>query len=238
MRIAVLTDVHANLPALRAALESIRAEGYDAIFHTGDAIAIGPFPSECLDLLLATPNVHFVAGNHDSYFVSGLPTPQPAWMSDGEVQHQHWTHSRLNPQIRPVLAAWPYVLELDLDGVRTAFVHYALTPSGQDFQPVMRDATAAELDKMFEPQDAQLVFYGHNHLQSDLKGRARYVNPGSLGCNSKALARYCVIEIRGRQYQVEHHSVPYDDGALPKAFEQRAVPEREFIYRAFFGGRF
>jgi len=238
MRIAVLTDVHANLPALRAALESIRAEAYDAIFHTGDAIAIGPFPSECLDLLLATPNVHFVAGNHDSYFVSGLPTPQPAWMSDGELQHQRWTHSRLNPRLRPVLAAWPYMLEHDLEGVRAVFAHYALAPSGQDFQPVIRNATAHELDKMFEPCDAQLVFYGHNHSQSDLMGRARYLNPGSLGCNDKAIARYCMVETHRGQYRVEHRSVPYDDGELLKAFEQRAVPERKFIYHAFFGGRF
>lgn len=238
MRAIVMTDVHANLPALEAALESIRAEGYDAIFHTGDAIAIGPFPSECLDLLLATPNVHFVTGNHDSYFVSGLPTPQPVWMSDGEVQHQHWTHSRLNPRLRPVLAAWPYVIQQDLEGVKAVFMHYALAPSGQDFQPFTMNATAADLDKMFEPRDAQVVFYGHNHAQSDEKGRARYVNPGSLGCNSKAIARYCVIETRGKQYSIECRGVPYDDSDLLKAFEQRDVPERHFIYRAFFGGRF
>lgn len=65
MRMVVLTDVHANLPALRAALQAIRAAVYDAIFHTGDAIGIGPFPAETLDLLLTTPRLHGVMGNHD-----------------------------------------------------------------------------------------------------------------------------------------------------------------------------
>ena len=46
MKIAVLTDVHGNLPALQVALRAIRREGADAIFHTGDAIGIGPFPAE------------------------------------------------------------------------------------------------------------------------------------------------------------------------------------------------
>jgi len=54
MKIVVITDTHANLPALEALLKAVRTEGYDAIFHTGDAIAIGPYPAECLDLLLNT----------------------------------------------------------------------------------------------------------------------------------------------------------------------------------------
>jgi predicted phosphodiesterase len=242
MRIVVITDVHANLPALEVALKAIQAGGYDALFHTGDAIAIGPYPAECLDLLLNTPNIRFVMGNHEAYFVSGLPTLQPAWMSDGEARHQQWTHSRLNPHLRSVLAEWPYFLEHELEGVRTGFVHYGLTPSEQDFQPVIKDPTAANLDQMFASHPAtlgaELIFYGHHHRQSDLQGRTRYVNPGSLGCCREATARYCVAELRSGQYRVEHRSVPYEDAELFRAFEQRDVPEREFIYRAFFGGRF
>ena len=124
MKIAVISDAHANLPALNAALGSIRAEGVDAIYHTGDAIAIGPHPAECVELLLATPGIRFVAGNHESYFTAGLPTPQPAWMSDGEVAHQRWTHSRLGPGLRAVLAAWPYMVEAEFNGTKAAFLHY------------------------------------------------------------------------------------------------------------------
>lgn len=238
MRIAVITDAHANLPALEAALASIRAEGYDAIFHTGDAIAIGPQPAECLDLLLNTPGVQFVRGNHDAWFVDGLPTPQPAWMSDGEVAHQHWTHGRLDPHLHSVLAAWPYVLEHDVEGVRVAFTHYALGPSGQHFRHAIRDPTADELDELFGSHDAELLFHGHDHRNSDVEGRARYVNPGSLGCYRRAVARYCVAELDQGRYTVEHRAVRYDDAGLFRAFERRDVPERAFIYRAFFGGRF
>jgi len=237
MKIVVITDVHANFPALEAVLTSIKDEGYDALFHTGDAIGIGPYPAECLELLLNTPNTHFVMGNHESYFVNGLPTPQPAWMSDGEVQHQHWTHACLDPQMRSVLAEWPYLLEHDFEGVRTAVVHYGLDPSAEGFQPIIKNAAAADLDRMFALHDAALIFYGHDHRASDLKGRARYVNPGSLGCYSQAIARYCVVDFHRGQYRVEHRGAPYDDAELLKTFERRGVPEREFIYRTFFGGR-
>lgn len=62
MRIIVLTDVHANLPALQAALKEIRKSGYDVIVHTGDAMGIGPYPVECLEVLMSTPKRH-VAGS-------------------------------------------------------------------------------------------------------------------------------------------------------------------------------
>jgi len=238
LKIAVITDAHANLPALEAALDAIHAEGCDLLFHTGDAIAIGPYPDECLDLLLDTPNIHFVAGNHESYFVDGLPEPQPEWLSDGEIEHQHWTHARLGEQRRAMVAEWPYILEREFEGVRTDFVHYGLAPSGRDFVSVVRQATATDMDRMFASHDADLIFYGHNHFRSDLQGKARYVDPGSLGCYDKAVARYCIAEFQQGRYTVEHRAVPYDDAALFRTFEQRDVPEREFIYRVFFGGRF
>ncbi|MBN1400545.1 MAG: metallophosphoesterase family protein [Anaerolineae bacterium] len=238
MRIAVITDAHANLPALEAALAAMQAEGCDAILHTGDAIGIGPYPAECLDLLLNTPRLQCLMGNHESYFVDGLPVPRPAWLSEGEVAHQRWTHAHLDPRLRPLLAGWPYALEHSLGGVRTAFMHYGLVPSRRGFQPIIKGATSEELDQLFACEEAVVVFYGHDHRASDMTGRARYVNPGSLGCYHQAIARYCRVTLQRGRYTVEHRRVPYDDAALFAAFEQREVPERAFIYRAFFGGRF
>ncbi len=238
MRIAVITDAHANLLALEAALRAIHREGVDLIVHTGDAIAIGPHPAECLELLVGMPHVQCLMGNHESYFVDGLPRPLPDGMTDGELQNQRWTHAQLNPQLRPVLAQWPYVLECKFEGVRTVFLHYGLGPSGGDFVPTIKRATASDLDRAFLSHDAALIFYGHDHAASDLEGRARYVNPGSLGCCDRAVARYCIAEFHRGRCAVAHRSVPYDDADVFTTFERRCVPERHFIYRAFFGGRF
>jgi predicted phosphodiesterase len=183
MKIAVLTDIHANLPALRAALGVLDEEGYDLIVHLGDAIAIGPFPSECLDILLSLCNAHFIMGNHDDWFAHGLPTPVPQWMSEGEVEHQRWTHEQLRPELKSVVARWPYHWHREFNGVPAAFFHYALDASGRNFARIMRNPAATELDDafaQFAPVSADLVFYGHSHQYSDIQGRARYVNPGSL----------------------------------------------------------
>ncbi|MBN1966276.1 MAG: metallophosphoesterase family protein [Anaerolineae bacterium] len=238
MQIAVLTDVHANLPALQAALEVIRQAGCARIVHTGDAIAIGPHPAECLALLLEA-GADCIMGNHDDWFVHGLPQPQPEWMSDGEVMHQQWTHAQLDPALQTTVGGWPFVQVEEIDGVRIVFTHYGLADGSSTFMPLLRPPTAGALDAMFAAYEADLVFYGHDHAASDLAGQARYVNPGSLGCHHEAVARFVIVTTRpGETYTIDYQAAPYDDTPLYRAFEQRAVPEREFIYRAFFGGRF
>ena len=238
MKIAVLTDAHANLPALEAALAAIRGEGCEAIYHTGDAIGIGPQPAECLDLLLGTPGLRCLMGNHDAWFAFGLPEPRPAWMSEGELAHHRWVHARLDPALRPVVAAWPWLLEEQFEGLPVSFLHYARAPAGADFADIAAEPTTGDLDRLFAPCRGRLVCYGHHHAASDLAGRARYVSPGALGCSTEPVARFIILQVEedGR-YTLEHRAVPYDDAGLFRAFEERDVPERETIYRIFFGGR-
>ena len=233
MKIAVLTDAHGNLPALQVALRAIRREGTDAIFHTGDAIGIGPFPAECLELLLSTPGMNLIRGNHDSYFSTGLPER----MSDGELKHQQWVHSCLDPSLRSTVRKWPYLIQGVYEGVRISFLHYGLTESQIDFTSIIRNPRPIDLDKVFADIKSDLVFYGHDHSPSDLVGRARYVNPGSLGCHAEPIARFAILECENRSYELKMRHVPYDDSALFQQFESRDVPDRHFIYKACFGGR-
>lgn len=236
-RLAVMTDVHANLPALDAALAAIRAEGCDAIYHTGDAIGIGPYPAECLDRLLQTPNMRLVMGNHDAWFAFGLPRPQPAWMSDGEVAHQRWTHAQLDPALRAVVAAWPSAIYEDVGGRRVALAHYGLDASWRCCASLVKDPVPGDLDSLFATLRASaIVFYGHDHTPLDTIGRARYVNPGSLGCHHQPLARFAILTVTADgSYDIARHAVPYDDRDLFRQFVAREVPERVFIRETFFG---
>jgi hypothetical protein len=181
-------------------------------------------------------------GNHDAWFAHGLPDPLPDWMSAGELGHQHWVHTCLDPRLRAVVARWPYVLQAEYEGVRVVFMHYEPAPapvvSGYEFMTAPRDPGPEDLDRIFGHYGADVVFFGHTHRAADVTGRSRYVDLGSLGCYTEALARYVVLNCQDGRYTLEHRAVPYDDGPLFKDYEDRQVPERGFLYRAFFGGRF
>jgi predicted phosphodiesterase len=234
-RLAVITDVHANLPALTAALAAVEALGCDAIACLGDAIGIGPYPAECLDVLLDTPNVRFVMGNHDAWFATGLPHPRPPWMSEGEERHHRWTHAQLSDARRTAITCWPFVDALAVGRARVGLLYYALDPTGRGFAPIRVDPTTADLDALFAPYPADLVCYGHHHPAADATGRTRYVNPGALDCSHDALARFLVVETDGDGCRVAFHAVPYDRTGLIRAFAERGVPERAVILEAFFG---
>lgn len=233
-RIAVITDAHANLPALEAALAAIDTLGCDEVVHTGDAIGIGPFPAETLDRLLTMPCIHFAMGNHDAWFALGFPPNVSEWMSDGERLHHEWVHAQLSTDHRSAVARWPWSVAHDTEDARLVFTHYGQPDGFGGFAPIVREPSGSDLDAVFRSANADLVFYGHHHQRSDLTGNARYVNPGSLGCHVEPVARFAVLDVdRDGAVSVAFHQEPYDPTPVLRALETRKVPDRELIREAF-----
>lgn len=210
----------------------------DAIYHLGDAVAIGPYPTETLDLLLATPNLHCLMGNHDAWCALGIPEPDWQAMDAEELAHQRWTHTQVSPEAQVQMARWPYRMDVDLGGVRVALLHYPLaeeqsTCSPPAFAPLIHDAQARDLDALFAGVEAEVVTFGHLHSSLDLHGRRLYLRPGSLGCHYRPLARYLLLSGDQGRLEVRHRAAPYEDATLFAALESRQVPAREFIRRVF-----
>ena len=238
MRVILLTDIHANLPALQTVLEVVEREGYDLLYHAGDAISIGPFPREVIELLASLKSARFVQGNHDALYVHGIPAPRPSRLSEGEVEHQQWTHRQLGDQWHSWVSDWPYQLDEMCDGLAISILHYGIRGPKGDFKSFVPHPPSNEaLDELFAGVPGSMVCYGHNHEHADNRGKRHYVNPGSLGCYNKAEARFAILDITDGHYTLEYRSIPYNDASLLEAFESREVPERHFIYKAFYGNR-
>lgn len=230
MKIALLTDAHANLPALRAAAAALRKEGYDAAFHTGDAVGLGPWPAEAVELLQGLPRLHLLAGNHEGWLCGGVARGSARWLEE----HYDWVRARVPRSVVSAVAAWPLLTEHEFEGVKAAFVHYALSACGKEVSLPISDRVAADLDALAGRHSSLLVFHGHRHKPSDLKGQVRYVNPGALGCWHKPAARYAVARFSKGRVTIQHRAVPYDWDELLKGFRDNKVPDYQRILGSYF----
>ena len=208
------------------------------IYHLGDAIAIGAYPVEVLEMLMQY-NVLMLMGNHEEYFLS-QPEAKQGNMTDGEFEHQKWVAGTLKEWHRRVIKKFSFRHDEIINGYMLAFMHYALKPDStaeKKFKGFLKDINADNVDEVFEEAEADIIFFGHLHKVMDIicKTGKRYINPGSLGCQKDVFADYCIISIRNGAYEVEHKKVRYDKKTALDEMDNRDMPEREFIKRVFYG---
>jgi predicted phosphodiesterase len=170
VRVAVVSDIHGNLPALEAVLAEVEAEGVDAVVCTGDVLG-GPFSADVFDRL-AGLGAQVVRGNADRFVVEGTDEHGRDWESE---------RARLGGERLDAVAAWPLTVELEVDGLgRALFFHAVPTADEPIFTKITPDEDVAEL---IGENDAALCVCGHTHMQFDrqLASGLRVVNAGSVG---------------------------------------------------------
>jgi predicted phosphodiesterase len=230
-RLGVITDAHGNLPATQAILDRLAEARCAQIFHLGDAIGMGPHPSEVVSLL-ADRGVVCLMGNHDELLVRGLPEPVLGWMSEGEAAHHRWVHAQLTDAQRRRVGRWPYEATTRVGRTTVTLVHYARTARAE-FHPVA-DAGASHFAELFGELPGELILFGHDHRSHDITSAGRrFVDPGSVGCHDRSIARGVILEAHPNGARVSKLAVPYDDRQLLAAFEHRRVPDRALILRTF-----
>lgn len=155
-------------------------------------------------------------------------------MSVGERAQHVWTHAQLGDELRAVVAAWPYNLRLATPAGEIEFLHFPLRPNGEFLSARFAPRTGAEADALFGGV-AWMTFYGHDHTAADLTGSVtRYVNPGSLGCSPTPAACVVLLDVRAADdWELSFAAERYDPTDLMHAFDDREVPERDFIRQEF-----
>jgi len=175
-RIAVLCDIHGNLPALQAVVAEVEGAGVDLIVFGGD-VAAGPMPVETIDLLIGlSPRARFVRGNADRLMVERFDgTRQTVEGPDS------WPASTLSRTHRDFLSSFEPIVEVDVDGLGAVLCCHAGPDSDEVpiITPVTPDQVIAEA---LASTRAGVVIAGHTHMQFDRRvGSRRMVNAGSVG---------------------------------------------------------
>lgn len=232
MRYGLLSDIHANLDALRAALVVLRRERVDAFLCAGDLVGYGPFPNECVEVV-ADLGAGCVAGNHDLMALGLLQDTNCIALARETMK---WTRSVLRDDTRRYLETLPLRLQPEPS---TVIAHGSLDdPQSYIVRP--RQAIE-ELDRLgtLHPT-ADFLVVGHTHAAAvvgrqtgaraalggvSLSASERYLlNPGSIGQSREreAVARFAVLDLEERS--ATFFAIPYDIDGCRRALRQRGLP--------------
>lgn len=253
MKLAVVSDIHGNLPALQAVLDDIAAQRVDQVVNLGDILSGPLLVRETADFLMAQ-GWTTVAGNHERQLLRLLDRPPPQLDtrdSDGyaatQVTTAHVGWLRALPATH-----WLAPDVLLVHGIPGDDLVYWLETTTPDFgrngSLGIRPATAAEVQERLVggglgAERASLVLCGHTHVPRAVHcGGTLIVNPGSVGVpayegthphahethNGSPDARYAIVERRAGRWHARLCSVPYDFRPMAQRAERNGRPEWAF----------
>jgi putative phosphoesterase len=186
MRVAVLADIHANLPALDAVLENIDAAGVDAIVINGD-IATGPTPAETRDRLAdLREKAIWVRGNADRELVAAYEGRLDPDLPEAAREPTEYCASRLESRHRNLLADLPLSMVMDVPGLGPVRFCHATTRS--DTEIVLVDSQVERYRDSFADTDERTVVLGHTHMPFDRLADRRRLRQACVARSSAAIS--------------------------------------------------
>ena len=183
MKIAIISDIHANLEALKSTLEDIKKRKVDKIICLGDIIAKGVHPKECIELIKENCDI-VLRGNCDRYFSEEHNDINE--LSEEEVKRINWNQSMLNDEERKYLLNLPFSYEFYMSGSLVRLFH--ATPEKDNIVIINNDEIQTKLKRLYpsnntmSQKNADVVIYGHIHHQyMDKIYNKTIINVGSVG---------------------------------------------------------
>jgi diadenosine tetraphosphatase ApaH/serine/threonine PP2A family protein phosphatase len=240
MRLALLSDIHANLPALEAVLADIASSEVEETWCLGDVVGYGAQPDECATLVRERCSVCLV-GNHDLAALNALDI---STFSPAAAAAVGWTRERMTETTRDFLAS------LDPADESREVALYHASPRDPIWEYVLWPDQAAEC---IRAQARRVSFVGHSHVAlffalaeatgggeavDDARGaqaaagtgleirRGRWlINPGSVGQPRDGDPRAAWLELDTETWHASFHRVPYDIDRAADAIIATDLPE-------------
>jgi predicted phosphodiesterase len=244
MRIALISDVHANLPALHAVLEHIRGQGDLAgTYHLGDLVGYAPWPDETV-ALLREREIPGIAGNYDSTVAVGAPHCGCRYEDPRQeaLSHQSyaWTRAHVSGQTRRYLGSLPFRMDLrprggHTPGPRVVLVHGTPTLNTLYWTEDRPDSFCLKMAEHAGALPGDVICFGHTHVPWHREvGGIHFVNTGSVGRPKDGdwRAGYVVLNLDGETPSVEFVRVEYDLDAAVRAIRASDLPDEFADYLA------
>lgn len=237
MKAAILTDIHGNAPALQAVLSDIDQQGdIEQLFCLGDMIGIGPYSNEVIEMLYSREHMTAIAGNHEEAVLHLLEGRGPLKGHKELQEHHEWVGRQLSEESIKLIQRLPKSIDKEVEGQHVPLTHYHMSDNKLD--DIDREPSGVKLDAKYKETSYDLICFGHYHILHYFRTARRvYMNPGALGCNEFAVARYGIAEFHKDRLDVKFTAVTYDNRQYLQAYERLNVPNKDFILKAFHGNQ-
>jgi predicted phosphodiesterase len=236
MRLVLLSDVHANLPALEAVLADIERRAPDAaVYHLGDLVGYAPWPNEVVDTIRAA-GIPGVAGNYDSTTATGYKHCGCRYEDPRQEALSHlsyaWTRAHTSEASRAWLGRLPFRLDVRPTGGHVAgptvtLVHGNPTLNTFYWTEDRGDAFNLKMARQAGIDAGDVLAFGHTHRPwHRVVDDITFVNTGSVGRPKDGdwRAGYVILELGARTVDVELVRVEYDVARAVSAILESDLP--------------
>jgi putative phosphoesterase len=226
-RVAVITDIHANLPALEATLAEIEHLAADVVYCGGDLVGYGPHPNEVCGLIQARA-IPTIYGNYDYAIGRDLEDCGCAYVDrhDREIGQLSvdWTLAHTNQEAKDFMRGLPFDLRFELAGKRVRLVHGSPRKVNEY---LFEDKPARTFERIAALADCDVLVFGHTHKPwiRDYGG-VRFVNCGSVGKPKDGAARaaFALLRAQAGDVSASIHRVAYDALAVAREMRTAGLP--------------
>jgi putative phosphoesterase len=218
MRLAVLSDIHGNLPALRAVLDDLKQHKLDGFILAGDYTGC-PQAAETIEILRGL-NGWMIQGNGEASLARMERGDAPAaWKTCRQFGLLHWDYDRLGQEARNFLFSLPIQQVILFD--ETELIRVVHGSPRNPYEKLYPDGDMTTLNQALHETVEAVLICGHTHIPWKIEHQGRLVvNPGAVcgPLDGTIGAQYAILYWEDHCWQVEHHQVDYDIDSVRRSF--------------------
>jgi putative phosphoesterase len=223
MAVAVITDIHGNLPALEAVLDRIAALGVERIYCGGDLVGYGPHPNEVC-ALIAEREIPTIYGNYDFAIARDLDDCGCAYVTEHDralgQRSVAWTLAHTDAASKAFMRELPFDLRFDVGDRAVHLVHGSPRKVNEY---LFEDKPARLYERLAAAEDADVLVFGHTHKPWIHEyGGVRFVNCGSVGKPKDGDPRAAFAVLADTGARIER--VEYDAATVARAVKAAGLP--------------
>lgn len=228
MKVLILSDIHANYPALEAVLNE--EKGYDKLIFLGDVVDYGPHPKECLEFIKSNAD-YYVMGNHDNALGNNTDCNSMGSFREYAIETREWHKTLLDENDKKFLRCMPLMCKAHF-GDKSFFLAHA-SPLGV----IAKYLNDEELEAEIKMVPHEIILLGHTHIQYKKYFQDSFaLNPGSVGL-SRNSGKACYAIYENDNFTLK--SVTYDVEITIKDLMKSPIPDncKEGLKKVLLNGK-